>query len=407
MSLEDSSEKTGQVSEVERAAIEEQLGRMLSNRHFSHSRRFPAFLRFVVEKTLNRETEQLKERTLGVEIFGRNPDYDTASDPIVRVTAAEIRKRIAQYYQEPAHGEELRIVLDTGSYVPQFHWPRDKAQADSGVSGRPGVPRMRWAGVGRRRWWKSSGAIAALVLAAAGLGLAWHSMHRSPIDFFWGPLLNSDDPVQLCIVDQHQTSNLAVDAADPSRQTMVQTDLSAVNRDDLWAILRIGNVLLSHGKKLTLKGAQTTTLTDLRNGPTIFVGAFDNEWTMRLTKPLRFRFGNDANFSHEWISDSTSTKPPEWFTNRPVLETANNYREYAIVARFTDPDTGQLSVIAAGIGQGSTLAAGEFLSEPEYLGELQRIAGTAGGKQNIEAVISTQIIDGQPGTPKVEATYFW
>jgi len=156
-----------------------------------------------------------------------------------------------------------------------------------------------------------------------------------------------------------------------------------------------------------MKGAGVTTMSDLRNGPTIFVGAFDNAWTMRLTKPLRFHFGNDADFKHEWIADSTSGKAPEWFTQRPAQESANNYREYALVARFTDPDTGQLSVIAAGIGQGSTLAAGEFLTDAGQLAELQRLAKAAGGKNNIEVVLSTQIIDGQPGTPKIEATYFW
>jgi hypothetical protein len=333
----------------------------------------------------------------------------------VRVTAAEIRKRIAQYYQEPAHEGELRVSLDAGSYVPQFYWPRYRPQpgAQHDTHAATGSPAIELgvaaipATVSRSRLWVRISAILAALLAVAGLGFAWHSTHRSPLDFFWGPLLNSNDPALFCIVDQHQTTNLAVDAADPSRQIMVQTDLSAVNRDDLWAILKIGNVLLSHGKKFTLRGAQTATLSDLRNGPTIFVGAFDNAWTMRLTKPLRFHFGNDAKFTQEWIADSTSTKAPEWFTNRPVQENANNYREFAIVARFTDPDTGQLCVIAAGIGQGSTLAAGEFLTDPTYLGQLERIAESAGNKRNIEAVISTQIIDGQPGTPKIEATYFW
>ena len=128
---------------------------------------------------------------------------------------------------------------------------------------------------------------------------------------------------------------------------------------------------------------------------------------MRLTKPLRYHFGNNPGFTEEWIADSTSTKPPEWFTERPKVENANNYREYAIVARFTDPDTGQLCIIAAGIGQGSTLAAGEFLTDPASLAELEQMARGAGNKKNIEVVLSTQIIDGQPGTPKIEATHFW
>ena len=78
----------------------------------------------MTEQTLAGNEDDIKERTLGIEIFGRDADYDTASDPIVRVTAAEIRKRVAQYYQDPAHVNELRIALPSGSYIPKFHWPK-------------------------------------------------------------------------------------------------------------------------------------------------------------------------------------------------------------------------------------------------------------------------------------------
>ena len=417
-----------QWSEAERLAIEEQLERLLANRHFSHSRRFPAFLRFVVQKTLTNSTDLLKERTLGVEIFGRTADYDTSSDPIVRVTAAEIRKRMAQYYQEPDHEGELRILLEAGSYVPLFQWP---AEAHAGVAApKPqaglgnheqieAVPAMivpperamiAAGGVAARgRWWWPFllGTVAALTMTGFVYESGWHGLRRSPIDFFWGPVLNSGDPALFCIVEQSQLTNLAVDAADPTRKVVVNTAMSAVNADDLETIVRVGSVLLGRGKKYTLKSSEATTLSDLRAGPVIFVGAFDNAWTMRLTKPLRYHFGNNPGFTEEWIADSTSTKPPEWFTERPKVENANNYREYAIVARFTDPDPGQLCIIAAGIGQGSTLAAGEFLTDPASLAELEQMARGAGNKKNIEVVLSTQIIDGQPGSPKIEATHFW
>lgn len=397
-----------QVSEAERAAIEEQLERLLANRHFNHSRRFPAFLKFVVSKTLSGEVDVLKERTLGVEIFGRRADYDTASDPIVRVTAAEIRKRIAQYYLEPEHENELRISLEAGSYIPQFHWPHQHgaAERDARETEETASAAVRVGRGHRRRW--ALVAVAVLAVAAVAATFGWRSMRRSPIDFFWGPVVNAGNPALLCIVDQPQTSNLAVDAANPERQVVVKTLMKSVNMDDLSTIVKVSSLLKSHGQKeLLMKGASETTLSDLRNGPTIFVGAFDNPWTMRLTKPLRFRFGNDENFDQEWIVDSQSKKPREWFTYRPVTETQNNYREYAIVARFVDPDSGQLAVIAAGIGQGSTLMAGNFLTDAENLAELERDARAAGNKTNIEVVLSTQIIDGQPGTPKIEATYFW
>ena len=89
------------LSDAEKTAVHDQLERMLVNPYFSHSRRFPSFCASSPNKH-SPGSLIIKERTLGIEIFGRPADYDTASDPIVRVTAAEIRKRIAQYYRNPA-----------------------------------------------------------------------------------------------------------------------------------------------------------------------------------------------------------------------------------------------------------------------------------------------------------------
>src|SRR5215470_12086283 len=117
-------------NEAERVAIREQLEKLLLTSHFSSSRRYPSFLRFVLQHTLAGESELLKERTLGIEVFGRAPDYDTATDPIVRVTAAEIRKRIEQYYQNPKTKDEIRLFLPSGSYALQFSAPRGATAPD-------------------------------------------------------------------------------------------------------------------------------------------------------------------------------------------------------------------------------------------------------------------------------------
>ena len=59
------------------------------------------------------------------------------------------------------------------------------------------------------------------------------------------------------------------------------------------------------------------------------------------------------------------------------------------------------------IGRGGTIVAGEFLTDTADLAQLKRAAQAAGDKKNVEVVLSTEIIDGEPGSPKVEATYFW
>ena len=405
---EDSSQ--GLVDGTMRDAVRDQLGRMLASPYFSHSKRFPNFLRFVVDHTLSGTVENIKERTLGIEIFGRDASYDTASDPIVRVTAAEIRKRTAQYYQDPEHGEELRITLPSGSYVPQFQWPANgveqTAQVElvqvSQIPEHPAEPRGH-----TRHWLAAAGMVGISIAILAGV-LIWQQEQRGAFEAFWGPVLNSREPVLLCIADQMEYSVIALrDATAPERQIELKDNLTAVVIDDLNATVKVAGILQSHAKQYSLKGEGATNLDELRHGPTVFVGAFDNAWTLRLTNPLRYHFANDPNMNHLWIVDSTAPGQSRWVVDRGVQMAINNYRDYAIVARFTDSNTGNLAVILAGVGRGGTRVAGEFLTDPSDLAELQRLAKAAGDKKNMEVVLSTQIIDGQPGSPKIEATYFW
>src|ERR1039458_1487338 len=105
---------------VDPAAVREELERILASPQFRNSKRHSCFLRLVVEETLNGEAGQLKERTVGVRVFGLEPGYDTSTNPVVRVSAGELRKRLLQYYHAPDHGAEPRIDLPPGSYVPEF-----------------------------------------------------------------------------------------------------------------------------------------------------------------------------------------------------------------------------------------------------------------------------------------------
>ena len=397
--------------------VREQLSRLLGNPFFSHSKRFPTFLRFVVEQTLAGESENIKERTLGIEIFGRDAEYDTASDPIVRVTAAEIRKRVAQYYQDPTHDQELRIALPSGSYIPQFHWPKgadDPVLKEMAVAAAedaaPGETLRSQHPVFARRHSPLVLIVACIVAVVLSVGavLLWQATHRSALDFFWGPVLNTDDPVLLCIADQLQYSSIVLrDAAQPAHQITLSDKLTAIVIDDVYATIKIAGVLQSRGKRYSLKGEGATNLADLRNGPTVFIGALDNAWTLRLTNQLRYHFANDAQMTRMSIVDSTNPSQTQWVLDRSVQLATNNYRDYAIVARFTDSDTGKLAVVVAGIGRGGTIAAGEFLTDPAELAQLQRKAQAASDKKNMEIVLSTQIIDGEPGSPKMEAAYFW
>src|SRR5208283_4204476 len=97
-----------------------ELERVLSSPLFRGSRRCQTLLRRITEQTIDGDVDSLKERTLGMEVFGRPADYDTSQDPIVRASAAEVRKKLAQYYQEAGHASDVHIDLPSGSYVAEF-----------------------------------------------------------------------------------------------------------------------------------------------------------------------------------------------------------------------------------------------------------------------------------------------
>src|ERR1700760_765716 len=101
------------------ALIREHLDVVLASDEFSSSRRASELLQHLVERALAGDSSSLKERLLGVEIFHRRSDYNTGTDSIVRVTANDVRRRLAQFYSR--HPEQpLRISLPLGSYVPDF-----------------------------------------------------------------------------------------------------------------------------------------------------------------------------------------------------------------------------------------------------------------------------------------------
>jgi len=405
-------------SELEKGAVQQQLERLLASPLFHSSKRYAQFLRFVVGRSLEGRGQDLKERILGIEVFDRPPDYDTNIDPIVRVTAAEIRKRIEQYYHDPKHGQEIRLFLPSGSYAPHFSWPGypnglavpiPPPANGSAVVPHPAVESEKAKSVPHR--WISTKAlllvVGFLVLISAAAGIWWRGSRPTMLREFWAPFVKSPEPALFCIADQVQYANIRLrDAGDPQKEITLPDTMVTVIIDDLNPLVNIAGTLRSYGKNYRVLGESTTNLTDLRRNPSIFIGAFDNSWTLRLTSALRFHFVNDPSMSKLWIEDREQPEKREWLLDRSVQKT-EDYKDYAIVARFIPPDTDQYAVVVAGIGRGGTVAAGEFVVDERRMQEILAHAPQDWQTKNIEIVLETQVIQGRSGAPRVRAIHVW
>ena len=114
------------ISQARMWAVREELDRLLASTEFRNSKRCGEFLKYVIEHTIRGPSGTLKERSIGVELFRLPQNFDTGQHTIVRVTANEVRKRLAQYYlTENGTGHTVRIDLPPGSYSAEFRWEPD------------------------------------------------------------------------------------------------------------------------------------------------------------------------------------------------------------------------------------------------------------------------------------------
>jgi len=169
-------------SDVLRSEALAELERVLESPQFRTSKKCSRFFRHIVEAVVEGRLDCLKERTLGVDVFDREPHYDTNQDPIVRGTAGEVRKRLAQYYLEAGEGE-LRFSLPLGSYVPDAHYVTPERL--NRVQPPAALTNTR-----RRHHWFAIGAVTLAICAVLASG-AWLLFRPTTLDRFWAPVLGS------------------------------------------------------------------------------------------------------------------------------------------------------------------------------------------------------------------------
>ncbi|HVZ84188.1 MAG TPA: hypothetical protein VG893_10985 [Terracidiphilus sp.] len=405
---------------VDPALVRQQLERLLAHPLFANSKRYPALLAYVVEQTLLGSAADLKERSIGIEVFGRAPTYDANADPVVRITAGEVRKRLSQYYYDSAHTGELIVELPVGSYVPTFRLPEPPA-APAGQAATPALPAEPASMVPHPapyglRWPYVASLVAFGTLLGGVIGFLLHPppppVPPSNIDRFWQPVVSSANPATFCLgepaknIDSESIDDYNAPPSPPEPEKLyVRLHLSGnLALADVVTLTRTAAALEARHKTFRVVPASEASFEQLREGPSVLIGAFDNIWTLRVTQKLRFGFESKDGVA--LLVDRKNPKPTSWATawDLPYEKLS---RDYAIVARIRDSITGQPVIIAAGISEEGTEAAGEILYNPVYLDSLLAHVPAGWENKNMEAVIETQVIQGHSGPPNVLAVETW
>ena len=413
-----------QETEQRREAVLRQMEHILASRLFKHSKRCGPLLRYVVLETLDGRGEYLKERAIGADVFGRKLTYDTSLDPIVRTTASEVRKRIAQYYHEFGQTATVRIDLSSGSYVPEFGFvdPADPAPLMITASANDWDPPKATAATKpthqedtallplqeakapdrkfRRIW-----VLAILPVLCVGTWLAWGPAKQAqdPLQRFWDPFWQTNS-----VTFAMGGGILADPEPLPGRQP--QSAQEALNADqigfvDAAAMLEVARLFWSRGKEFNLRRGGTLTLEEIRKTPVVLIGS-NNPWTTRLMSSLRFYIEYSPPYS---IALRDRQKPNEKLFRADLSATpaVGHTLSYAIISRFVDRLTEHPVIILAGLGKEGTIAAGEFATQPKYLALLDQRAPKGWNKGNLQIVISAEVINGNSGPPVIVAIHSW
>ena len=389
---------------VDPAAAREQAERVIADPLFRHSKRYSDLLRYIVDRTLEGKHDELKERIIGIEVFGRTPDYDTSLDPTVRVAASEVRKRLALYYNDAIHAQELRIDVPLRSYLAEF---RVVEQQNVPLEAPPTPHRQKLS------YWYIGVPVAVIVLVLSVWGIQRLLKPVPVIDKFWAPVLNSSGPVLVCVGSPPgETATSPQQTAPPgfAKPGMPLYEFSQqrvnVSMTDVTAANALSNFLRHKGKDTTVRPAYGTNLSDLRSSPAVLLGNFHNEWALRLGTDLRYRFVKESDHGLRWIEDARNPTNKNWSVNLSApYEQVNS--DYALITRVQDQTTGQWWIGIAGLTGLGTLTAHQLVMDPKGIEAIAASFPKGWEHKNLQIVLAIKVVQGSSGGSQVVAVYSW
>jgi hypothetical protein len=408
--------------------IRQQLRSILASPVFHGSKRCQQFLEHVCEKALTGEAGALKERMIAIEVFGRQPQTELGEDTIVRVSAREVRKRLAQYYVTPeGAAAAVRIDLPPGSYSPEFRHaiavreeePRVVASIVAGNWERPSP---------RKRLYMAS--ILALLLGLAVFGAV---EFRSPgpnqqaFQRFWNPVFGSSDPLLIAVAHPlvYHPSGRALKLNEdslPHQEVPLQRALRVppkaltgadmipvfnqyVGFGDMVAVNEVSNMLAARSKRVRIRMASTIEFADMRRAQILLIGALTNRWTLELQGDWRYRFSWTPGAVTVITDTQSGGGRREW--SIPQIDDGSAPEDYFMVCRLRHSLTGGLILVGAGLKQFGTEAAGRLLADPDQLGAILQKLPAGWETKNMQVVLHAQVVGNTPAQPDVVAWHVW
>ncbi|HTF72395.1 MAG TPA: hypothetical protein VK638_57980 [Edaphobacter sp.] len=419
-------------------AISKQLDVILESQTFKGSRRSQDFLKFVVEKSLSGQFGDLKERILGIEIFGRSVTYDTSQDAIVRVTARDVRKRLGQYYEKFGSDGEFRIDLQPGSYIPEFS--RITAPAVTFVTPAEEsslltvtTPAVRSIKPGRH--WVH---VPAYVLAVLGIAISTWLWFRNPST----PASDRTPPWSAIFRDGRQPQLIFCDASIQLLQGFLNFNISLsdyathkfipsylqlspeVKRAasllvgpnftvttapvDLRIASRISGLPACRSRQLRLRSARELDFRDFKtdNDFIILGSPRSNPWTALFQDQLDFTFDRVPGTPYE-LCRNAHPKPGERSVYVPTAIGGATGDAYAIAAFIQNSDQSGNVIILAGSNAEGTEAAAAFMTDADLVDKTLRAnsINPTGAPLHFEALLRLTTMAGSPNRFQVIALH--
>jgi hypothetical protein len=453
--------ETGKILETEKDVelLREHLREVIAGPAFKASQRSGQFLKYIVDQAIGGHFDSLKERIIGVELFGRSPTYDTGEDAIVRVTASDVRKRLLQHYGKDGAASEFRISLPLGAYIPEIarrthssaHGPTlitaTEAEQDhvadmphpdllSGpvhaaaheVVVEPSRPGGR-ARTQRLLFLAVLGALALIAFAA----IAWNRYSVVEIvprsSLLWSAFFHAPHATQIITSDPNiaeidgltGTQVSASDYAnhdyipDPSKLTPEVINLcrNILRGDKAAAIdvpiaVYIGQMALASSRDVSVHAARSIQIQDLASQDNfVFLGSpRSNPWSALFGDQLDFRFVFDPRTKTEFIRNERP-RPQEASTYVPTAPGWQTGRTFATIALVKNPDqVGKVLLIAGATGEG-TAAAGRFITDAPRLNETLKRCGVknSGEVQHWQLLLQLNAMAGAPSNVDVVACH--